>query len=100
MKAFISELVIFLVCFAAAAQTSEVESVVAALKKAARPGAGITPEEQEIAKKVESFGPEAIPYLLILLRDKNEDVRSLASYTLRDVDGLTEEHLGALIESR
>ena len=100
MKPFITALLIFLVCFAAGAQTSDVESVVAALKKAAKPGAGITPEEQEIAKKVESIEPKAIPYLLALLRDENEDVRDLASYTLSDIDGLTEQHLDALIESR
>ena len=63
--------------------------------------AGAFRAHQEVAERVmDSTGPAAIPYLLRLLHDKNEDVRDLASFTLRDIKGLTEEHLDALIESR
>ena len=79
---------------------ADAAALVETLKRTAMPGNGITAEEQEIAKKVQVVGTAAIPYLLNLLQDKNEDVRALASYTLSDMKGLTEQHLDALIESR
>lgn len=92
----------FLILFSVLSETaraSEVETLVETLKKTAKPGAGITEDEQEIAEKLQAIGPSTIPYLLPLLREKDKDVRDLASYTLRDMEGLTEEHLDALIES-
>ncbi len=91
-----------LILFSSLSETvcaSEVETLVETLKKTAKPGSGITEEEQEIAKKLHATGPAAIPYLLPLLREKNKDVRELASYTLRDMEGLTEQHLDDLIDS-
>ena len=99
MKTFVAALLVVFGCVTGPPQPSDVKSLVDALKKAAKPGEGIAGEEQEMAKKVQSFGSEAIPYLLLLLQDKNKDARDLASYTLRDIDGLTEQHLDALIES-
>lgn len=81
-------------------QGSDAEALVGILKKAAQSGGGITEREQNAAEKLQEIGPAAIPYLLPLLREKNEGVRDLASYTLRDMKGLTEDHLDALVESR
>ena len=98
-----SLLILALILFATPAQSlaaSRAEVLVETLRKTAKPGNGIAEEEQKIAKKVQFTGPAAIPYLLRLLRDKNEDVRDLAAFTLSDMKGLTEEHLDALIESQ
>lgn len=81
-------------------RASDAKTLVKTLKATAQPGSGITQEEQEVAKKLQAVGPAAIPYLLPLLRDQNEDIRALASYTLIGMKGLTEQHLDALIESR
>ncbi len=77
----------------------DVQKLVEELKKAAAPGGGIGIKGQRVAIKLQSAGPVVIPYLLALLRDKNEDVKNLASYTLSDMEGLTEQHLDALLES-
>lgn len=61
---------------------------------------GISREEVLLAKKMLSFSEEAIPFLLELLLHERRDVRRLASYTLRDIEGLNENHLDALINSR
>ena len=53
--------------------------------------------EQDTVKKLQEIGPRAIPLLLPLLRDQKQTVRELAAFTLRDMRGLTEEHLDALI---
>jgi HEAT repeat protein len=79
--------------------SAEVEVLIEKLKKAADPGRGITEEESKIARQLQAFGAEAVPPLLALLQDNNEQVRDVASYTLQDVEGLTEEHLPALVES-
>src|SRR5438270_7856322 len=73
------------------------ELLVQRLKATASPEIGITKKEQEIAKQLQAVGPEAIPLLLPLLADENPAIRQLASYTLRDINGLTEEHLDPLI---
>ena len=98
MKALI--LLILLLCGATqhVVYASEVEKLVETLKKVAKPDAGIPSEGQEVAQKLQAIGPEAIPYLLPLLRSENHDVSTLASYVLRDMEGLTESDLDALIE--
>jgi HEAT repeat protein len=63
-------------------------------------GDGITPEEQELATQIEAYGAEAIPRMLPFLESPREAVRDFAGYTVRDLDGLTEEHLDALIRAR
>ncbi len=73
---------------------------VAALRKAAQPGNGITDEERQAAAKVVAVGAAALPGLLALLRDEDREVRTLAAYTLSDMPGLTAQHLDALIESQ
>jgi HEAT repeat protein len=99
MKTLIAALLVVFGCVAGNTQTADVKSLVNTLKKTAQPGTGITAEEQEMAKKVWNAGAEAIPYLLPLLQDTNKDVRDLAGYTLRDINGLTEQDLDVLIES-
>jgi HEAT repeat protein len=71
-----------------------------ALIAAARPGPGISRHESEVSEAVKAFGESAVPELLKLLKHQNPEVRALASYTLRNAEGLKEEHLDALIESR
>ncbi len=98
-----SLLILALILFATTTQSiaaARAEVLVERLRKTAKPGNGIAEEEQKIVKKVQSAGPAAIPHLLRLLRDNNEDVRDLAAFTLSDMKGLTEEHLDALIESQ
>ncbi|MBA3756113.1 MAG: HEAT repeat domain-containing protein [Nitrosomonas sp.] len=70
------------------------------VEQSAEPGNGITSEEIETAKAIQSLGSEAIPYLLPLLKHPNKSIRKLVSFTLRDISGLDESHLGALIETR
>jgi HEAT repeat protein len=76
------------------------ERLITKLKAVASPDRGTTQAEEEVAEELWKVGPKAVPLLLPLLKDNNEDVRELASYTLRDIEGLTEAHLDALIESR
>lgn len=76
---------------------TNVESLVQRLKATASPEIGITKKEQEVAKELQRVGAEAIPLLLPLLSDQNAAIRDLASYTLRDINGLSEEHLDVLI---
>jgi len=100
MKTLFTLMLAIFGCMGRIVCASEVETLVEELKKTAKPDPGISTEGQEIAKKLQAIGAGAIPYLLPLLRDKNEAVRTLTSYVLRDVEGLTEKDLDALIESR
>jgi HEAT repeat protein len=63
-------------------------------------GAGISAQEQKLAEEIQRLGAPAVPALLPLLKHKERDVCGLASYILRDIDGITEEHLDLLIEAR
>jgi len=47
--------------------------------------------------QVLKIGAPAIPYLLPLLKDRHKGIRTVAARTLRDIDGLNETHLDALI---
>ena len=70
------------------------------IESTATEGGGMSGEEQELADRIKALGSLAIPQLLPLLEHENEDVRDLTSYILRDIDGLTEEHLDELMSSR
>lgn len=78
---------------------SRAETLVETLRMTAQPDSAMTDQEQSIAKKVQAIGPDAIPFLLRLLHDNDDEVRSLAAYTLQDFKGLTDAHLDALIDS-
>jgi HEAT repeat protein len=93
----LTTLFLFAIFFLPAAFGTNTELLVQRLKATASPEIGITKEEQEVAKELQNVGAEAIPLLLPLLNDENAAVRHLTAYTLRDIDGLTEEHLDALI---
>jgi HEAT repeat protein len=100
-RRFIRTLLVLLFTFAAASlQASEAEALIKQLRKVAAPGSGIGAAEQKVAQKLQKLGRPAISLLIPLLRDQDEEVRSLASYTLCDMPGLTEGDLDALIESR
>ena len=70
------------------------------IQATATEGSGISKIESELAHEVIELGALAIPLLLPLLEHESRDVRALTSYILRDIEGLTEEHLPALIASR
>jgi HEAT repeat protein len=61
---------------------------------------GVGPAEDELAEAVRRYGAAAIAPLIKLLESDQENLRTLAGYTLRDIDGLTAEHLPALIRAR
>jgi hypothetical protein len=83
-----------------AAAADDAASLVETLKKSANSSNGISATEQNIAEKIQKLGAPAIPFLLPLLRDENEGLRELVSYTLRDMEGFTEDQLDVLIDSR
>lgn len=76
------------------------EACLARFPAVASSDSGIGREEQELAKVVRGYGATAIPPLLELLENDQENVRTLAAYTLRDIEGLTAEHLPALMRAR
>jgi HEAT repeat protein len=74
--------------------------LIEAVKNTKNTEEGISEEEQIIAENILIYKNEAINYLLPLLKHPNKNVRDLTSYILRDIDGLEEKHLDALIQSR
>lgn len=100
MKIFFIVVLMFLGSMTEKLLASDAKELVEKLKKTAQPGEGITSREQKIAERVQAAGAAAIPYLLPLLRDDDEEVRALAAYTLSGMEGLAEQHLDDLIESR
>ena len=63
-------------------------------------GSGVGEQERELAAAVQRYGATAIPPLLQMLESPRENVRALAGYTLRDIEGLTSEHLAPLMKAR
>lgn len=61
---------------------------------------GVGPNVQNLAKKIQAQGESAVPAMIELLSAKDENVRLFAGYVLRDLKGLTEAHLDALIAAR
>ena len=45
------------------------------IKQSATPGSGISGKEQDTAKLIQELGPDAIPYLLPLLKGNSKAVR-------------------------
>lgn len=80
-----------------AIRASDAQIAVEALKKTVAKGAGISQEEWAAAVRVQQIGAPAIPLLLSMLENGSKDMRELAAFTLRDTDGLKEEHLDALL---
>ena len=61
---------------------------------------GIGGEKETLARSLREYEALAIPPLLDLLKNGNARTRELTGYVLRDIRGLKEEHLDALIEAR
>ncbi|MBL9202400.1 MAG: HEAT repeat domain-containing protein [Opitutaceae bacterium] len=62
-----------------------------------RASRGISAGESDLAKQIQTFGAEAAPRLISLLSHDNASIRELAGYVLRDLPGLSESYLDALI---
>lgn len=73
------------------------EACIALYPEAAVEGRGI---QTDLARRVQNYGPDAIPHLILLLEHENAAVRKLAGYTIRDIDGLAPEHLEPLMRAR
>ncbi|MBN1674538.1 MAG: HEAT repeat domain-containing protein [Kiritimatiellae bacterium] len=95
-------LVLVVTCFGGVccSGSTNLNGIAELVEQSAEMGPGISDKEDEVAEHIWSLGPDAIPFLLRLLKHDNEDVRDLASYIVRSIEGLGEEHLDALIESR
>lgn len=93
-----AESIVWLALFAGDPQrTNGLDALVRRIPEVASPARGISDAEHTLATELQRLGAAAIPRLLPLLADPNEDVRDLVGYTLRDIEGLAEEHLDALI---
>jgi HEAT repeat protein len=63
-------------------------------------GSGIGKADQVLAKQLQAYKADAIPYLLPLLESQEKRIRNFAGYVLSDQKGLTEAHLPALIAAQ
>lgn len=72
------------------------EELVENLKKAAHSDVRTS---QTAKEAVVETGPPAIPFLLPLLSDDDEKVRTLAGWVVSEIKGLSEEHLDILIQA-
>jgi len=61
---------------------------------------GVGKDGQDLANVVQTYGSEAIPFLLEFLDDERRGVRQLAGFTINGIDGLGPEHLADLMEAR
>ncbi|MEN6426809.1 MAG: HEAT repeat domain-containing protein [Phycisphaerales bacterium] len=85
----------------ARSRETNLADIASLIEKAATHRSDIFLGKEMTARRIRDCGPEAIPHLLALLKDdKDAEVCELTAYILRDMEGLTEEHLDALIESR
>ncbi|EDY16175.1 PBS lyase HEAT domain protein repeat-containing protein [Chthoniobacter flavus Ellin428] len=98
MKAVLA-LVLIVLALPLTVRASEIDTLVQQIKRTRNTSRGISDDEQKIAGKLQAIGASAIPSLLPLLRDPNQNVRDAAAYVLRDMPGLREEHLAPLIEA-
>jgi HEAT repeat protein len=89
-----------LVPAARAESCSTLQACLAKFPSVATDGPGVGPEERELAMAVQALGARAVPELIKLLESDRSNVRTLAGYTLRKVDGLKPEHLPALVKAR
>jgi hypothetical protein len=59
---------------------------------------GISTDESQLAKKIASFGEDAVVELLPILLNEKEKYRDLAGFALRSVETIDEKYLDALYE--
>ena len=62
-------------------------------------GVWFSDEEEALAKRLQSFGAEAIPELIALLSAPDERTRRFAGYTLRDIEGLEPRHAAPILRA-
>jgi HEAT repeat protein len=61
---------------------------------------GVGPKVKNLAEAIQAHGAKAGPAMIKLLSAKDDNIRLFAGYVLRDLNGLTEANLDALIEAR
>jgi HEAT repeat protein len=69
------------------------------LEKNVEQGDGLSERVQKVSADIRKMGADVIPHLIILLKHENSEVRNLAAFTLKEMDGLNESHLDALIDA-
>jgi HEAT repeat protein len=62
-------------------------------------GHGVGEAETALAKEIQKFGPVAVPRMVQLLDSEDDKARFFAGYVLRDLEGVGEEHLDAMIRA-
>lgn len=62
--------------------------------------AGMSPGEVALAKDIQTFAATAIPHVIALLDSDESRIRQFAGYVLRDIQGLTDKDLDALISAQ
>jgi HEAT repeat protein len=83
----------------ARAPCDDVLGCLAALPRTAASGRGITTEKKALATAIQHYGRAAVLGLLQLLNSNKREVRELAAYVLRDLDGLTEAEVPPLLRA-
>jgi HEAT repeat protein len=96
MRFAVAGLLLFLVTVLPITAAPSAEELVGNLKKAAHADARTS---QAAKEAVVDAGPEAIPFLLPLLSDDDEQVRILAGWVVSEIKGLSDEHLDILIQA-
>ena len=76
------------------------EACLARIPVVAKGEEGMSPPEVALAEAVGRYGAQAVPHLIKLLESDKAGVRSFASFTLSDIDGLGPEHLAPLMKAR
>jgi HEAT repeat protein len=80
-------------------QDKDLRSLIAQISDVDGESNGGVEANSQLRDKLQSFKGTAVPYLLPLLGDKDQKIRDFAGFVLRTQEGVTEEHLGALIEA-
>ncbi|MDB4968209.1 MAG: lyase HEAT-like repeat protein, partial [Myxococcales bacterium] len=74
--------------------------LLARIPHVARSESGIGAEERALAEALQAYGAAAVPELLSLLRSPDARIGRFVGYVLRDINGLEERDLDALIAAR
>jgi len=90
-------LLFFLSSAAQTIKNEKLDKLIKGYRELAQDGNGISKQESSYADKIRTFGTEAIPPLIEMLKGNSYEVRDRAAYCLRKIDGLNETHLDDLI---